>query len=95
MSSYQDRREDTLLTLANFRRHKRKTLKKVAGKSTSYPFHKPEEHHPPGKDSTKKISNLIGKAANYAGSAKSKKVSAAEHINKFMHAVSPGNVICI
>lgn len=40
----------------------------------NYPFHKPEENQPPGKDSTKKISNIIGKAASYAGSAKSKKV---------------------
>lgn len=73
MPHHWDRREDTLLKLSHFRRHKRKILKKVVGKSTSYPFHKPEEHHPPGKDSTKKISNLIGKAATYAGSAKSKK----------------------
>lgn len=70
----QDRREDTLLKLAHFRRHKRKTLKKTPGKTTTYPFHKPEENHPPGKDSTQKISNLIGKAAKYAGSAKPKKV---------------------
>jgi hypothetical protein len=76
----QDRREDTLLKLAHFRRHKRKTLKKTSGKTTNYPFHKPEENHPPGKDSTKKISNLIGKAANYAGSAKSKKVRVTMHI---------------
>lgn len=41
----------------------------------NYPFHKPEENHPPGKDSTKGISNLIGKAAKLAGSAKSKKVT--------------------
>ncbi|XWS33815.1 hypothetical protein CRYUN_Cryun22dG0115200 [Craigia yunnanensis] len=68
-----DRREDTLLKLSHFKRHKRKTLKRVPGKGTTYPFHKPEEHHPPGKDETKKISNLIGKAAKYAGSAKSKK----------------------
>nr|KYP66914.1 hypothetical protein KK1_013225 [Cajanus cajan] len=67
------RREDTLLKLAHFRRHKRKALKRTPGKAMSYPFHKPEENHPPGKDSTKKISNIIGKAANYAGSAKSKK----------------------
>ncbi|MED6172776.1 hypothetical protein PIB30_053059 [Stylosanthes scabra] len=73
MPHHWDRREDTLLKLAHFRRHKRKTLKRTPGKSTSYPFHKPEENHPPGKDSTKKISNIIGKAANYAGSAKSKK----------------------
>ena len=63
-----------MLKLAHFRRHKRKTLKKTQGKSTNYPFHKPEENHPPGKDDTKKISNLIGKAAKYASSAKSKKV---------------------
>ncbi|KAJ7953063.1 FG-GAP repeat-containing protein [Quillaja saponaria] len=73
MPHHWDRREDTLLKLAHFRRHKRKTLKKTPGKTTNYPFHKPEENHPPGKDSTKKISNLIGKAANYAGSAKPKK----------------------
>lgn len=63
-----------MLKLGHFRRHKRKTTKKTAGKSTNYPFHKPEENHPPGKDSTKKISNLIGQAANYANSAKTKKV---------------------
>ncbi|XP_031260759.1 uncharacterized protein LOC116118946 [Pistacia vera] len=73
MPHHWDRREDTLLQLAHFRRHKRKTLKKVSGRTTSYPFHKPEENHPPGKDSTKKISNIIGKAAKYAGSAKHKK----------------------
>lgn len=71
---YQDRREDTLLKLAHFKRHKRKTLKKTQGKAYNYPFHKPEENHPPGKDASKKISNIIGKAAKYAGSAKSKKV---------------------
>ncbi|KAB1204498.1 hypothetical protein CJ030_MR8G021849 [Morella rubra] len=73
MPHHWDRREDTFLELAHFRKHKRKTLKKTSGKSTNYPFHKPEENHPPGKDSTKKISNLIGKATMYAGSAKSKK----------------------
>ncbi|KAK1588636.1 hypothetical protein Q3G72_025282 [Acer saccharum] len=73
MPHHWDRREDTLLKLAHFRRHKRKALKKIVGKTTNYPFHKPEENHPPGKDSTKKISNFIGKAATYAGSAKSKK----------------------
>ena len=64
-----------MLKLSHFKRHKRKTLKRVPGKATTYPFHKPEENHPPGKDDSKKISNLIGKAAKYAGSAKSKKVS--------------------
>lgn len=71
---YQDRREDTLLKLAHFRRHKRKTLKKVQGRTTTYPYHKPEEHHLPGKDTTKRISNAIGKAVNYAKAAKVKKV---------------------
>ncbi|KAE8701279.1 putative serine-threonine protein kinase, plant-type [Hibiscus syriacus] len=73
MPHHWDRREDTLLELSHFKQHKRKTLKKVPGKLTTYPFHKPEEHHPPGKDDSKKISNLIGKAAKIAGSAKSKK----------------------
>ncbi|XP_058227872.1 uncharacterized protein LOC131336162 [Rhododendron vialii] len=73
MPHHWDRREDTLLKLAHFKRHKRKPLKKTGGKATSYPFHKPEENHPPGKDSTGKIPNLIGQAAKYAGSAKSKK----------------------
>ncbi|KAK2372974.1 hypothetical protein P8452_46160 [Trifolium repens] len=73
MPHHWDRREDTLLKLAHFRRHKRKTSKRTPGKTTNYPFDKPEENHPPGKDSTKKISNIIGKAANFAGSAKSKK----------------------
>ncbi|KAA8547443.1 hypothetical protein F0562_003693 [Nyssa sinensis] len=73
MPHHWDRREDTLLKLVHFRRHKRKALKKTPGKATNNPFHKPEENHPPGKDSTKKISNFIGKAAKYAGSAKPKK----------------------
>ncbi|KAH9606457.1 hypothetical protein KSS87_002855 [Heliosperma pusillum] len=75
MPHHWDRREDTSFQLAHFRRHKRKTLKKTSGKNTQHPFNKPEEHHPPGKDSTKKISKFIGKAANYAGSAKSKKIT--------------------
>ncbi|KAL5557611.1 hypothetical protein UlMin_039847 [Ulmus minor] len=68
-----DRREDTLLKLAHFKRHKRKTLKKSSGKSITLPFNKPEEHHPPGKDSTKKIPKLIGKVTEHARSAKIKK----------------------
>ncbi|KAK9129748.1 hypothetical protein Sjap_010235 [Stephania japonica] len=70
-----DRREDTSFELAHFRRHKRKSLKKTPGKSSNYPFDKPEENHPPGKDTTNKIPKLIGKAKNYAGSAKTKKRS--------------------
>jgi len=58
--------------------------KKISGRNTNNPFHKPEEHHPPGKDSTKKIPKLIGKAANYAGSAKPKKVQLGVIVNILM-----------
>ncbi|XP_024976467.1 uncharacterized protein LOC112514307 [Cynara cardunculus var. scolymus] len=75
MPHHWDRREDTMLKLAHFRRHKRKAVKRTPGKTSNYPFHKPEENHPPGKDSTKKISNLIEKAASFANSAKTKKAS--------------------
>ena len=74
-----------MLQLSHFRRHKRKTSKKSNGKTTNYPFHKPEENHPPGKDSAKKISNLIGEAAKYAGSTKSKKVRSSDHISKCIY----------
>ncbi|XP_062102505.1 uncharacterized protein LOC133812717 [Humulus lupulus] len=73
MPHHWDRREDTLLKLAHFRKHKRKTLKKTPGKSLTLPFHKPEEKNRPGKDSTKKIPNLIGKVTERAGSSKLKK----------------------
>ncbi|XP_072984173.1 uncharacterized protein [Typha latifolia] len=75
MPHHWDRREDTSLQLAHFRKHKRKSLKKTPGKTTTSTFHKPAEHNPPGKDSSNKIAKVIGKAANYAGSAKSKKKS--------------------
>lgn len=71
---YQERREDTLLKLSHFRRHKRKTIKKTPGKNSNYQFHKPEEKTSPGKDVTKKVSNVIEKAVNIAKSAKTKKV---------------------
>lgn len=61
-----------VLKLAHFRRHKRKTLKKMSGKFTTLPFHKLEEHHPQGKDTTKKILKLIGKETEHAGSTKLK-----------------------
>lgn len=64
-----------MLKLAHFRQHKRKKLKKTPGKSLTLPFHKPEENHPPGKDSTKKIPNLIGKVTERAKSSKLKKVN--------------------
>ncbi|MQM13049.1 hypothetical protein Taro_045972, partial [Colocasia esculenta] len=68
-----DRREDTSLQLAHFRRHKRKALKKPTGKSTTSFLHAPVETHAPGKDSSNKIATVIGKAAKYASSAKTKK----------------------
>ena len=77
-----------MLQLSHFRRHKRKTSKKSNGKTTNYPFHKPEENHPPGKDSAKKISNLIGEAAKYAGSTKSKKVRSADNLTNWILTVA-------
>ncbi|XP_047310479.1 uncharacterized protein LOC124914052 [Impatiens glandulifera] len=69
-----DRREDTMLKLAQFRKHKRKKLKRINGKTTiKSPFHKPEDMDTPGKNTAGRVSNLIGKATMYAGSAKSKK----------------------
>nr|CAD1843570.1 unnamed protein product [Ananas comosus var. bracteatus] len=75
MPHHWDRREDTSLHLAHFRRHKRKSLKKTPGKTVATTLHKPVEHNPLGKDRSNKIAKAIGKAADYAGSAKSKKKS--------------------
>lgn len=75
MPHHWDRREDTSFELAHFRKHKRKSHKKTPGKTTSYPYHVPEENNPPGKDPSKKIAGLIGKAANYDGSRREKKRS--------------------
>ncbi|KAG6532068.1 hypothetical protein ZIOFF_005906 [Zingiber officinale] len=69
-----DRREDTSLELAHFRKHKRKPLKKTPGKVPTHTVYKPVEHNPPGKDASNKIARAIGKAADYAGSAKPKKL---------------------
>lgn len=48
------------------------------------------ENHPPGKDPSNKIANLIGTAANYAGSAKANKVNSltlAKLANDMSHSV--------
>uniref|UniRef100_A0A453MNN1 Uncharacterized protein n=1 Tax=Aegilops tauschii subsp. strangulata TaxID=200361 RepID=A0A453MNN1_AEGTS len=74
MPHHWDRREDTFLQLAHFRKHKRKELKKTQGKNVVNNVHKPIEHNPLGKDDTNRISKVIGKAADLAGSAKGKKV---------------------
>lgn len=76
-----------MIQLAHFRRHKRKAVKKTPGKTSNYPFHKPEENHPPGKDSSKKISSFIGKATNFANTAKTKKVKFYSSLDEvFMYA---------
>ncbi|PKA53478.1 hypothetical protein AXF42_Ash020901 [Apostasia shenzhenica] len=74
----EDRREDTSLVLAHFRRHKRKLLKKTPGKPLTSFLHMPAENNPPGKDSSNKIARAIGKAASYAGSVKPKKLHLPE-----------------
>lgn len=43
------------------------------------------ENHPPGKDPSNKIANLIGTAANYAGSAKANKVNSANDMSYSVH----------
>lgn len=73
MPHYWERREDTKFELAHFRKHKRKSLKKMPGKSSSSPLHKPDDKHAFGKDTSNKIATAIGKAAEYATSAKPKK----------------------
>lgn len=70
----QDRREDTSLQLAHFKKHKRKTTKKTPGRSTTTTIHKPSEDNPLGKDPSNKIAKAIGKAADYASSSRPKKV---------------------
>jgi hypothetical protein len=71
----QDRREDTFFQLAHFKKHKRKTTKKIPGRSTTTTVHKPSEDNPLGKDPFNKIAKAIGKAADYASSSRPKKVS--------------------
>ncbi|KAJ6818483.1 uncharacterized protein M6B38_406085 [Iris pallida] len=73
MPHHWDRREDTSLQLAHFRRHKRKLTKKMQGKVNQ--FHQPVENNPPGMDRSNKIARAIDKATKIAGSAKTKKRS--------------------
>jgi hypothetical protein len=74
MSPFQDRREDTTLQLAHFRKHKRKQVKKTPGKAVINSVNKPIEHNPPGKDASNRIPRALGKAADMAGSNKARKV---------------------
>jgi hypothetical protein len=71
---FQDRREDTTLQLAHFRKHKRKQVKKTQGKAIINSINKPTEHNPPGKDASNRIARVLGKAADMAGSNQVKKV---------------------
>nr|ATG70691.1 FG-GAP repeat-containing protein [Hesperocyparis arizonica]ATG70692.1 FG-GAP repeat-containing protein [Hesperocyparis bakeri] len=72
MPHHWERREDTKFELAHFRKHKRKTLKKVPGKKAS-PLDKLDDKHVFGKDTNNKIVGAIGKAAEYAASSKKRK----------------------
>ncbi|KAK3131349.1 hypothetical protein QOZ80_6BG0505260 [Eleusine coracana subsp. coracana] len=73
MPHHWDRREDTTLQLAHFRKHKRKQVKKTPGKAIINSVNKPIEHNPPGKDASNRIARALGKAADMAGSNQVKK----------------------
>eukprot|EP00249_Psilotum_nudum_P018309 c26740_g1_i2 orf=290-2380(+) len=60
-----DRRDDTRFELSHFRKHKRRLHKSLQGRNR-FGISSPEEKHTPGKDSTNKIANVIGKAAELA-----------------------------
>ncbi|KAJ4785577.1 tRNA uridine 5-carboxymethylaminomethyl modification enzyme MnmG [Rhynchospora pubera] len=75
MPHHWDRREDTSFQLAHFKKHKRKTTKKIPGRSTATTVHKPSEDNPLGKNPSNKIAKAIGKAADYAASSRPKKRS--------------------
>ncbi|KAL6603393.1 hypothetical protein ACP70R_043754 [Stipagrostis hirtigluma subsp. patula] len=81
MPHHWDRREDTSLQLANFRKHKRKQVKKTQGKAAIInSVHKPIEHNPPGKDASNRVARVIGKAADMAGSNTAKKTQRTLYI---------------
>ncbi|XP_057867329.1 uncharacterized protein LOC131074672 isoform X2 [Cryptomeria japonica] len=74
MPHHWERREDSKFELAHFRKHKRKSLKKMPGKQSSS-LNMPDDKHVFGKDtkSNNKIVGAIGKAAEYAASSKKRK----------------------
>jgi hypothetical protein len=76
---FQDRREDTTLQLAHFRKHKRKQVKRTPGKAVINSVNKPIEHNPPGKDASNRIARALGKAADMANSNKARKVMTHKH----------------
>ncbi|CAN6192339.1 unnamed protein product [Urochloa humidicola] len=80
MPHHWDRREDTTLQLAHFRKHKRKQVKKTQGKAAINSVNKPIEHNPPGKDASNRIARVLGKAADMASSNKGRKTQRMMYI---------------
>ncbi|CAL4966233.1 unnamed protein product [Urochloa decumbens] len=80
MPHHWDRREDTTLQLAHFRKHKRKQVKKTQGKAAINSVNKPIEHNPPGKDASNRIARALGKAADMASSNKGRKTQRMMYI---------------
>lgn len=80
MPHHWDRREDTTLQLAHFRKHKRKQVKKTPGKAVINSINKPIEHNPPGKDASNRIARALGKAADMASSNKARKAQRMQYV---------------
>ncbi|CAN6200408.1 unnamed protein product [Urochloa humidicola] len=80
MPHHWDRREDTTLQLAHFRKHKRKQVKKTQGKAAIDSVNKPIQHNPPGKDASNRIARALGKAADMANSNKGRKTQRMMYI---------------
>ncbi|XP_066376639.1 uncharacterized protein [Miscanthus floridulus] len=80
MPHHWDRREDTTLQLAHFRKHKRKQVKKTPGKAVINSVNKPIEHNPPGKDASNRIARALGKAADMASSNKARKAQRMQYV---------------
>lgn len=67
-------REDTRFELAHFRKHRRKLVKKSQGKNSNSASEKPAAKIVPGKDANgNPIAKVVGKAADLAVSAKTRK----------------------
>lgn len=80
MPHHWDRREDTTLQLAHFRKHKRKQVKKTPGKAVINSVNKPIEHNPPGKDASNRIARALGKAVDMASSNKARKTQRMQYV---------------
>eukprot|EP00246_Nothoceros_aenigmaticus_P000321 TRINITY_DN10472_c0_g1_i1.p1 TRINITY_DN10472_c0_g1~~TRINITY_DN10472_c0_g1_i1.p1 ORF type:complete len:704 (+),score=140.10 TRINITY_DN10472_c0_g1_i1:97-2208(+) len=64
-----DRREDTRFEMAHFRKHRRRHHKNQPGRKDLM-SQKPADKHTPGKDSSNKFTDTLGKAAKLAAGAK-------------------------